>query len=620
MNKTRNDHTVKWAGVGIALLMLALTAGCREGALSYEYIDVPDVSQPGTGPGIGGEDGKQNNQSPDDIDEDPPIVIPDGPMAGRSPMRLLTRYEYDNTTSQLFGFAINEATDFPSENLANGFENNAWTHNVNTTLLREYINASESISARAWSEPPAELSACVGANPSSALCQDGMADFVSRAFRRPAYDDEVALYTKLYRDMRASDGPQVAFESTVQAILQSPQFLYRLELFEPSPKEAPPRDGGMDAERFELVGPYEMASRLSYFFWGTMPDDELFAAAERGDLNTPEVLSAQVARLSADPRAKEMTRQFHRQWLGLDAFGSVVKDDMVFPVWQDDMSQDLRLSIESFIEHVYWDEGNLAAFMTSPAVFLTPELAPLYGKTVDEESGGVWREDFPADERAGILTQPGLMALLAYPNQGSPIFRALWVRERLLCQHLPPPPSDIQVEPPDPDPNATTREVFAALTAEEECAGCHLLINPLGFGFEGYDAIGRWREVENGKEVDISGDLIGSPEATMDGPFNGAVELANRLADSETIAKCISKQWFTYAMGRPHDGSDAQSMTRIYEQFLQNDAAFTSLFEAIVLSDSFRYRKRPEVAQAEFEEANPDLATMEDTADEQGGE
>jgi hypothetical protein len=618
MNMKMRNQAAKRGGLLLCLSLCVLATGCREGALSYEYVDASQVPTPGqTSPDDGG---KENSQTPDDPREDPPIVIPDGPMAGRSPMRLLTRYEYDNTTSALFGFTISAASDFPSENLADGFENNAWTHNVNMTLLRSYINASESISARAWEDPPAALSGCVGNASSSALCLEGIEDFTSIAFRRPAYEDEVALYQKLYRDMRSSEGARVAFETTVQAILQSPQFLYRLELFEPSPMKLPPRDGGMDAERFELVGPYEMASRLSYFIWGTMPDEELLAAAERGDLNTPEVLSEQVARMIADPRAREMTRQFHRQWLGLDAFGSVVKDETAFPMWKDGMSQDLRLSIEAFIEHVYWEEGAFDAFMTSPAVFLTPELAPLYGKAINEESGGLWREDFPAEERAGILTQPGMMALLAYPNQGSPIFRAIWVRERLLCQHLPPPPSDIQIEPPDPDPNATTREVFAIHTANEECAECHLLIDPLGFGFEGYDALGRWRDTENGKAIDTSGELIGSPEQAMNGPFDGVVDLANRLADSEAIAKCISKQWFTFAMGRPNDTSDGDSMSRIYEQFLQDETAFPSLFEAIVLSDSFRYRKRPEVAQAEFEEANPDLVAMENAAEEQGGE
>lgn len=558
---------------------------------------------------------ENNTSSGNNSVEMPPTVgVPEGPKAGRSPMRLLTRYEYDNTVSDVFGVVSNEAESFPPENVADGFENNAWVHKVNPSGLRYYLEASERLSQRVWDTPPEALQVCVGEAPDAQECKDGITAFLPRVFRRPVEADEVALFHSLYDRTRDREDEREAFESTVQLMLQSPQFLYRVELYERSPVALDPVDGGMTSDDYELVGPYEMASRLSYMFWASAPDAELLAAAEAGDLNTPDKLKIQIERLMGDDRVRDTVATFHRQWLGLDRMNSVVKDPTLFPDWDDELRADLRISLNEFINYAYWEEGTLHALLNSQKVFMTAGLAQLYGLEQPAGAGGVWEIEMPASERAGLLTQPALLAMLSYPNQSSPINRAVFVREKILCQHLPPPPADMEITAPDPDPSLTTRETFAIHTEDPTCAGCHTLIDPLGFGFEGYDALGRYRETENGKEVDVSGELVAAPDASLNGEFTGAVDLASRLGDSDYVAQCMSEQWFTFIMGRHSDESDEPSIEAINEAFADSGFQFGSLLEAIVLSDSFRYRKKRAVADAEAraEEAAAMMAAQEE--------
>jgi hypothetical protein len=189
-----------------------------------------------------------------------------------------------------------------------------------------------------------------------------------------------------------------------------------------------------------------------------------------------------------------------------------------------------------------------------------------------------------------VLTQPGLMALLAYPDQSSPVARGVFVRERLLCQHLPPPPNDVMIEPPDPDPDATTRERFAEHTSNPACAGCHMLIDPLGFGFEHYDAIGRWRTEENGLPVDASGTLANIGDTEQVGPYDGAVELADKLLASTDFQACVAHQWTTFALGREPNEADECAMEGIRQSLTDTGGDIRELLVAIATSDAFRFR------------------------------
>lgn len=538
-----------------------------------------------------------------------------GPMLGLTPMRLLTRYEYDNTVRDLFGVEGAYARQaFTTENLTNGFENNAWAHNVSTTLLRNHLSAAEAIATIVVRDHRDRLLPCTPeAGAERACVEQGLQALLPRAFRRPVLDEEITPFLDQLDASLAVRDLDRSLELVVRAVLSSPQFLYRVELLStPSGEMGAGEEmpAAMSDARFERLGDYELASRLSYFLWGTMPDAALFEAAARGELRTREQIAAQIDRMLADDHARAQVRQFHRQWLGLDKLDSVVKDLSFFPAYTPDVNQDWRASINAFIDHAYWEEGTFKAFMTSPALFMTPTLAPLYGVTVPEGvEGGIFRVDAPA-QRAGILTQPALLAILAYPNQGSPISRGVFVREHIMCEPLPPPPNNIQITPPDPDPNATTREIFNIHTDDPQCAGCHLRIDPLGLGFERFDGIGAFRTVENGAMVDASGHIYASPSDEINVPFDGAQQLAEIFADSAHIKACMVSSWFQFAMGRPSDDSDAASLSEIQATFEASGGRFDALLKAIALSPAFRYRLQPDVAEAERAEREAERAEM----------
>lgn len=545
---------MKFVHMGILTVALAASTAC-EGKVGVD--DMPAVSEP-------------RPTKPGPVQDRMPTMddcASDEIFTNDAPARLLTRYEYDNTVHDLLGIDAAMARDnFPPENSTGGFENSVGSHVVNPLLVRRYLEVAEDLASEA-----VDRGAVSGSVP----------DFLYRAFRRPPTSAEVSTFETLHAQAAAEWGDERALEMLVTAVLQSPQFLYRIEFAD-------------DRAPNEIVqnGSFEMASRLSYMLWATMPDDELLAAAEADELQTAEQLETHVRRLLADPRAQASVEHFYRQWLHLDKLDDAVKDETAFPAVPEGLGADWKQSMFDYIRWVHFEsDGNLEQLMTSNVVFLTPQMADLYGQS------GEGRVEMPDGERSGLMTQPGLMALLAYPDQGSPIARGIFVREKLLCQPLPPPPDDMMIEPPDPDPNATTRERFAEHTANEACAGCHTLIDPLGFGFESYDGVGRFRQTENGQDVDVSGNVLGTVDDTLNGEFDGAVELGARLADSTVLSNCVTDQWLTFAMGRTPTQADLCSVQNVRQQFVDADGSFEELLVAIAMSDAMRYRvvQAPEV-------------------------
>jgi len=502
-----------------------------------------------------------------------------GPAAGEAPARLLTTYEYENSVRDLLGYEGEVTEEFPPENKVDGFENNSDAHIASKLQIRKYMTAAEAISKDATSESVEDLLPCDPAVQGEIACgEQFVRDFLKRAFRRRPTEGEIGDYVDLLREGRSKWGFAEGLRLVLQAALQSPQFLYRLKFVSPDDRGATvPLDG------------HEMATRLSYFLWATTPDEELMRAAENGRLQTPEQVEAQARRMLQSPKAKHAVFQFHRQWLNLDSLDSIVKDAERYPSFEPEWTDDWRRSMRSFVLDTYFGEdGDLEELLTSTEVFLPDALAPVYGKA--ERAAGMDAYEFDPERRSGLLTQPSLMALLANANQSSPIRRGVWVRERLLCQHLPPPPPDANTTPPDPDPDASTRERFRQHTADPDCAGCHSMIDPVGFGFENYDSMGRWRTRDNGRRVDSSGKLIQTGEAAIEGSFDGATALAERLADSRTVERCLARKWFTFAMGRPPSEQETCALQRVQRAFRESGGDFEELLVSIATSEAFRYR------------------------------
>lgn len=494
-----------------------------------------------------------------------------------SPLALLTREQYDNTVFDLLGDTSRPSADFPPENQVEGFRNDTSTHQASPLSVEKYLEAAEALAASAVATRLDVIAPCPTQDAVS-CGRDFVKNFGLRVFRRPLVVAESQLFEDLFARANAQGGYGAAVGMVLQTMLQSPQFLYRIDSL-----AAPTPETGAVA-----LGPYELASRLSYFLTGSMPDAELFTAAAANRLSTDQEITTQAQRLIASPRAKQVVRSFHHQWLRLDNLGAVARDLNDPSVDASGVGKDLLASLDRFVDHVYWESGNLSELFTSKLVYVNSRLATLYG-TPPPPSGS----DFAAVEladRAGLITQPALMTLLAHSNQSAPVLRGVFALEQLMCVPVPPPPPNVAAQPPDPDPSLTTRERFRVHTENPLCSGCHQLIDGVGFGFEAYDQVGRFRTAEFGLAVDASGEVAPTGDATLDGPFNGAGELAARLANSPRARDYMAGNWYRFALGRTPTAADQCSLADVKAAFAQSSGDLKSLLVAITRSVAFRYR------------------------------
>ncbi len=499
-----------------------------------------------------------------------------GPAPAPATLRLLTRTQYNNTLLDLLGDDSAPADEFPPEHRVENFENNAETHQANPLLVEKYWGAAREVSARVVSGELDPIAPCPDADYADCV-QSFIVDFGKRAFRRPMLPAEVEGFRQLYDKAEPSLGYAASIGLVLEAMLQSPQFLYRVE----APIAPTPATGAV------MLGGYELASRLSYFLWNTMPDDELFRAAAMDELKTSTQIEGQVRRMLESPKARAMVKDFHRQWLDLDRFDGLARDGSDLDT--KELTDSWKQSLLSFVDFVYWGgTGSLEELFSSDLIFVNPTLSQLYQLPSDGGTGFTGVE--MPNERAGLLTQPALMALLSHADQSSPIQRGVFIRSQFLCAPPAPPPPTVNNTPPDPDPTLTTRERFAIHTEQPACAGCHELIDPLGFGLENYDQFGRYRSEENLLPIDASGAVVAAPDPSLDGPFANPFELAQRLAGSDVVRDCLATHWYRFAMGRVEQDSDSCSLDQVRTHFAESGGDLKELLVAITLSDAFRYR------------------------------
>jgi len=495
---------------------------------------------------------------------------------GVAPLRLLTHVQYDNTVADLLGDTTQPSQQFPAENVVLGFSNNVAANQVNPTLIAAYQSAAEALAATAVSSRLSTLAPCPDGSASSDCGHAFVTNFGTKAFRRALTANEATIFDNLF-DATLPQGYSQAIELTLRAMLQSPQFLYRVDAL-----HAPTPETGAVA-----LGPNELASRLSYFLTNSTPDDTLLAAAANNQLVTSSDVETQARRLLGTARARAMAQDFMSQWLGLSTLDGAARQASDESFGPSELVPDWKSTLASFIDDAVWNDGTLGGLLTSPKLFLTPKLATLYGQAMPSDP--TTPVSLPS-ERSGLLTQPAIMALLAHPDQSGPVQRGVFVLQQVLCVQVAPPPPNVVAVPPAVDPNATTRERFAEHIADPSCASCHVSLDGIGFGFENYDQLGRYRATENGLPVDASGEVVGSGDPSLEGPFNGALDLASKLANNETVRSCVATQWYRYAMGRVEDTTDQCSLNDVRSRFSATNGNFTELLVAITLSDAFRYR------------------------------
>ncbi len=503
-----------------------------------------------------------------------------------TPIRRLTRFEYNRTVRDLLGDTSSPADALPPEEEVAGFNNQAAALTSSDLLIEQYMKVAEDISARAVGNMSALIPGCDPELDGHDACASSfIEDFGKRAFRRPLSEPEIERFQSVF-DWAIADADLGRFEDGIevvlQVMLQSPSFLYRPELGAETPIEG-------DVVPFTS---WEMATKLSYMLWNTMPDDALFAAAEADELRTKEQIAAQATRMLEDEKARDLIRNFHTQWLQLTHLDSVTKDTAVYPAYQSSLRGLWKEEIQTFVEQVILEgDGSLETLLTADYSFMNEELASFYGGDVLESvSGPEFRQvQVDPERRAGFLTSAGLMATHANVNQSSPVFRGKFVREQLMCNTLPPPPNDLVIVPPELDPTKTTKEQFEEIGANPACAGCHTLMNPIGFIFEHYDAIGQWRDQQNGKNIDATGEVVQTDD--IDGDYDGAIELASALAGSTQVRECVSSQWFRFAYNRTVTAEDSCSVEQLNDVFRASGFNIKALLVALTQTNAFLYRR-----------------------------
>jgi Protein of unknown function (DUF1592)/Protein of unknown function (DUF1588)/Protein of unknown function (DUF1595)/Protein of unknown function (DUF1585)/Protein of unknown function (DUF1587) len=567
-----------WSWIGHAsvpaLFLSALVLTACDGTLSGEG---PIGAAPG---GVGrGNDTLPTNGGVASGESGGPLDCSAGAplQVGLTRLRRLTRTEFNNTVRDLLGLEGDPASAISPDERVGPFDSNA-TAPITDLLVEQHGEVASALASAALARR-AEISPCdLSADATGACALEFIERFGLKAYRRPLETEEVERYLGLFR-LGREQSPEHAFQLVLEAMLQSPFFLYHADVgVQGTPSAAPA----------ELTS-FELASRLSYFLWDTMPDDSLFALAESGALRDPVELEAQVRRMLDDPRALNAIPTFHLQWLGVRDMEGVAKDPQQFPQFGLDMADALIRETARFSDEVIRrGDGLMSTLFTADFSLLDGPLFDLYG--VARPAGFTAGQRVPLNpaERSGILTQGAFLATHAHWDQTSPVHRGLFVRENILCQTIPPPPPNVIPTPPAPTPGTTTRERISAHQSEASCSGCHKMMDQIGLGFETYDATGAFRSEEDNRPVDASGNLIETGDPALDGPFNGAIELSQKLAGSPVVQECLTRQWFRFALGRSLAKDDECSLARMKEQFVRSGGNVRELLVSIALSGAFR--------------------------------
>lgn len=511
----------------------------------------------------------------------PQKVCQKGPSRALPP-RLLTRAEYDFTVRDLLlDGTLPALTGLPAEPLALGFENNADLYQPTPKTVAALTDLAEDVATRAIAQHKTELLPCTASD--RACAQQAIASLGRRAFRRPLTDDEAAALLTLFDvGMTKKNDFDTALTWVLEAMLQSPQFLYRVE-----PGGAPRPDGTLP-----FTG-YELASRLSYFLWRSMPDDELLAAAESGALDTDEGVRAQANRLLDSPKASDAMADYFRQVFSLDRMRDLEKAKSVYPEFTPALAQAWQDSMVAFTAEVA-ARGHLSDLYRDDAIYADSTLAPVLSLTPAPAPNGMQR--FAYSHAGGLLAQPGLMAYLASPDQSSPIRRGVFALRALICQPIGDPPPNLAITIPPINANQTTRQRFDQHAGIPGCNACHRVIDPLGDGFEHFDALGRYRTRDNNLPVDSSGELVSISEQSLNGTFDGTGALAEKLAVSRQVHDCFATNTFRFALGRVENHDDECALQQVQEQFFDTGGSFRQLMLQIALSDQFRTRAAAEVS------------------------
>ncbi len=547
---------------GLYLVICAAT-GCYTGvrAPQQDSDDSPTAGSDSSDSGSSGDSGDAEGE----VDEEAPLFATHGGL------RRLTVAEFDNALRDLLLDDSRPGAEFLPADAMAPFDNDYVGQSPSETLIVGVEKLASEAAERLLADTTrlASLRPCTPTGPDDAACLREFAGALGRrAFRRPLTALELDGYESLIDFGADGDDWNLAATAVVRAMLQDPNFLYRVEVGEPV-------DGADDLVK---LTDWEMATRLSFMLWGTIPDDALLDAARDGALSTAEQVRDAAELMLADEKAKDTIERFHSMWLGYAGMGN------------SGLSADMLAESRALIDQVIFeDESPWLSLLTADETFVTPALAEHYGLPAPADPAGGW-VPYGDSGRGGILSQGTVLSLGAKFNDTSPTVRGAELRTRLFCQNVELPEGlKVNVDdPPGVDPDACKIERYAAHREPGVCAGCHALTDGLGFGLENYDATGAFRTTDPGKPQCV---ISGDGDVAEASKFNGPAELGEILVDLPSIKVCAVEQLYRYSSGRAElDSLDTDYLDAVVETYPDQDIRLTDIIIEFAASDAFRFR------------------------------
>ena len=499
---------------------------------------------------------------------------------GRMVIHRLSRSEYNNTIRDLLGVEGRPADKFPADGGGGGgFDNNADTLFIPPILMEKYLEAAGDIvdqtrPERIFTAQPGILSS------KRSTAKKILETHATRAFRRPVQNDELVRLMRVYdAALKAGKSHEDAVKQSLVGILISPNFLFRVEM-------------DQRVDRPYAVSDFELASRLSYFLWSSMPDEELFRVARMGKLHDPVVLDVQVKRMLKDAKAHEFYDSFSSQWLALRNLKTTAQPDQrKFPSYTDSLRDAMYAECVEFFQELVRSDASLLQLIDADYTFLNEELARHYG--IEGVAGSEMRRVALTDRnRGGVLGMGGVLTLTSYPLRTSPVLRGKWVLEEILGTPPPPPPPLVPTLSQDDKPKdgLTFRQRLEQHRQKPECAACHKRMDPIGFGLENFDPIGRWRTELGGEKVDSAG-VMSTGES-----FQGPGELKKViLARKDDFIRNVTERMLSYSLGRGLEYYDAPAVKKITRALEKDNYRSTTLIIEIAKSFPFQYRRNQPV-------------------------
>lgn len=573
----------------LALAALA-SGGCYVGVESPDALSASasaGLSQSGTdGTGEGSESGESGDATGDatgDGDGPPPELDP-----APATLRLLLRRHYTNSVRDLLGDAAAAVVTPPEDTPLNGFDSVGASQFALTDAQVEAYEGSARKAAAAAMSDVGRIAALLNCQPSGPADSECHASFVRNfgrlAWRRPLEGDEVDRYVAVAQEAALGSGDfYVGVENTIAALLQSPYFLYKVEIGELDPE---------DPSRRLLTG-VEMATRISYFLVDTTPSPALLDAAEDGMLDSADGIREVATAMLADPAVRLSIDAYFAELLRLRALDTVVKSGDVWPQWSPALAQAMRSETLMLIDDIIWQrDADLREILDAPYTFANDLIGPLYGL---QAPGGAWGDGFvkvplpPESKRGGILGQGSILSVFAHIGSTSPTLRGKFVRETLMCESIPaPPPGVSMVIPPEGEAAPTMRERLQLHLTDDNCAACHLAMDPIGFGLENYDGIGVFRTTENGVTIDTASEIGGL------GAFDGARELGGLLKARKSVNFCTVRNLFRHATGHIEVSGEVATLLALSETYADHGYRMQDLLVELVANPTFRMVGAPE--------------------------